>query len=59
MRVLSCGGSGTGTGVSGPREREKARVRRELIDAALRLFERHGFEQTTVQQIADAVRVSR
>ncbi|MGK8486546.1 TetR/AcrR family transcriptional regulator [Nocardia asiatica] len=47
------------TGVSGPREREKARVRRELIDAALRLFERHGFEQTTVQQIADAARVSR
>ncbi|MBF6339372.1 TetR family transcriptional regulator [Nocardia abscessus] len=47
------------TGVNGPREREKARVRRELVDAALRLFERHGFEQTTVQQIADAARVSR
>ncbi|MGW4325037.1 TetR/AcrR family transcriptional regulator [Nocardia sp. NPDC004573] len=47
------------TGVNGPREREKARVRRELVDAALRLFESHGFEQTTVQQIADAVQVSR
>ncbi|MBF6169651.1 TetR family transcriptional regulator [Streptomyces gardneri] len=47
------------TGVNGPREREKARVRRELVDAALRLFESHGFEQTTVQQIADAARVSR
>ncbi|MEU6191045.1 TetR family transcriptional regulator [Nocardia sp. NPDC047038] len=47
------------TGVNGPRDREKARVRRELVDAALRLFELHGFEQTTVQQIADAVQVSR
>ncbi|MGV9544363.1 TetR/AcrR family transcriptional regulator [Nocardia beijingensis] len=47
------------TGVNGAREREKARVRRELVDAALRLFESHGFEQTTVQQIADAALVSR
>ncbi|MFD8250313.1 TetR/AcrR family transcriptional regulator [Nocardia sp. NPDC059691] len=47
------------TGVNGPRDREKARVRRELVDAALRLFELHGFEQTTVQQIADTVQVSR
>ncbi|MFG3620951.1 TetR/AcrR family transcriptional regulator [Nocardia sp. NPDC047654] len=47
------------TGVNGPREREKTRVRRDLVEAALRLFEIHGFEQTTVQQIADAVRVSR
>ncbi|WP_067825095.1 TetR family transcriptional regulator [Nocardia inohanensis] len=44
---------------SGLREREKARVRRELIDAALRLFESRGFEQTTVQEIADAAQVSR
>ncbi|NKY30879.1 TetR/AcrR family transcriptional regulator [Nocardia gamkensis] len=47
------------TGVNGPREREKTRVRRELVEAALRLFELHGFEQTTVQQIADAAQVSR
>ncbi|MET8873994.1 TetR family transcriptional regulator [Nocardia sp. NPDC004604] len=44
---------------SGLREKEKARLRRELIETALRLFERQGFEQTTVQQIADAVQVSR
>jgi AcrR family transcriptional regulator len=47
------------TGVNGPREREKRRVRRDLVEAALRLFELHGFEQTTVQQIADAAQVSR
>ncbi|MGW4122294.1 TetR family transcriptional regulator [Nocardia sp. NPDC004711] len=47
------------TAPTGLREREKARVRRELIDAALLLFERRGFEQTTVQEIADAAQVSR
>ncbi|RJO79286.1 TetR family transcriptional regulator [Nocardia panacis] len=47
------------TAATGVREREKTRVRQELIDTALRLFEDNGFEQTTVQQIADAVRVSR
>ncbi|MBL1074122.1 TetR family transcriptional regulator [Nocardia sp. 2] len=43
----------------GLREREKTRVRRELIDTALRLFEQQGYEHTTVQQVADAARVSR
>ncbi|MEC3957407.1 TetR family transcriptional regulator [Nocardia sp. CDC153] len=47
------------TAPTGLREREKARVRRELIDAALMLFDRRGFEQTTVQEIADAAHVSR
>lgn len=47
------------TAATGLREREKARVRQELIDAALLLFERRGFEQTTVQEIADAAGVSR
>ncbi|MFF0611117.1 TetR family transcriptional regulator [Nocardia tengchongensis] len=47
------------TAAIGMREREKARVRRDLIDAALLLFERRGFEQTTVQEIADAAQVSR
>ncbi|APA99667.1 TetR family transcriptional regulator [Nocardia seriolae] len=47
------------TAPTGLREREKARVRGELIDAALLLFERRGFEQTTVQEIADAAHVSR
>ncbi|MFJ4649721.1 TetR/AcrR family transcriptional regulator [Nocardia sp. NPDC088792] len=47
------------TETAGLREREKSRVRRELIDAALRLFDRQGFEHTTVQQIADTAQVSR
>lgn len=43
----------------GLRDRKKAQLREELIATALRLFEEQGFEETTVQQIADAVQVSR
>ncbi|MFI5782422.1 TetR/AcrR family transcriptional regulator [Nocardia sp. NPDC051570] len=43
----------------GLREQAKARVRREVIHTALRLFERQGFEQTTVQEIADEAHVAR
>ncbi len=34
------------------RERKKAATRRRLMVVALRLFDRHGFEETTVEQIA-------
>src|SRR6476660_7056606 len=42
----------------GLRERKKARTRDALHDAALELFNRNGFEQTTVEEIADACEVS-
>jgi AcrR family transcriptional regulator len=38
--------------VASLRERKKAATRRRLMIVALRLFERHGFEDTTVEQIA-------
>ncbi|TPG33776.1 TetR/AcrR family transcriptional regulator [Mycolicibacterium hodleri] len=43
---------------SGLRERKKAQTRRLLIDMAVELCVRQGYENTTIEQIADAVEVS-
>ena len=40
------------------RERKRAKTRRALIDAAVELFDRQGYEQTTVAQIAAAAEIS-
>ncbi|MGY0232917.1 TetR/AcrR family transcriptional regulator [Longispora urticae] len=40
------------------RERKKQRTREALVDAAFGLFQRKGFEATTVDEIADSVEVS-
>ena len=48
----------TGAQVPGLRERKKLRTRAQLIEAALELADRQGYESTTVEQIADAVEVS-
>lgn len=42
----------------GLRERKKQRTRDALLRAALELFTTNGYEQTTVDEIADAVEVS-
>ena len=47
------------TAVQGPlRARRRAETRQDIADAALHLFERHGYANTTVEQIADAAGVS-
>jgi AcrR family transcriptional regulator len=43
----------------GLRERHKQRTRDRIIAVALELCERQGFEETTVEQIADAAEVSK
>src|ERR1700730_15744148 len=42
----------------GLRERKKAKTRASIQEHALRLFHERGYEQTTVEQIADAAEVS-
>jgi len=42
----------------GRRERKKQRTRQALIDAAVELFERKGYEETTVAEIAAAADLS-
>lgn len=44
--------------VVGVRERKKQQTRRKLIDAAIDLSERQGFDQTTVEQIVESANVS-
>jgi AcrR family transcriptional regulator len=41
------------------RERKKLRTRQELADTALKLFTEHGFDAITLDQLADAVEVSK
>lgn len=40
------------------RERKKQRTKDALVDAAFELFQRKGFDATTIDEIADAVEVS-
>ena len=44
--------------IEGLRERKKAKTRAEVQKQALRLFRKKGYDNTTVEQIAEAAEVS-
>jgi AcrR family transcriptional regulator len=44
--------------VGGLRERKKARTHEAIVEAAIDLFERQGYDETTVEEIAAAAEVS-
>jgi AcrR family transcriptional regulator len=48
----------TAVPVGGLRERKKARTHEAIVEAAVDLFERQGYDETTVEEIAAAAEVS-
>lgn len=50
--------NGGGTKTSGLRERKKQKTRDSIQRTALRLFEKQGYEETTIEQIAAAAEIS-
>jgi AcrR family transcriptional regulator len=44
--------------VSGLRERKKQKTKASIQREALRLFKKHGYDETTIEDIADAAEIS-
>jgi AcrR family transcriptional regulator len=42
----------------GLRERKKARLRRQIIDTSIKLFRKHGYEDTRIDDIVQTLEIS-
>jgi AcrR family transcriptional regulator len=52
------GDSASGRETLGLRERKKARLRQEIIDTAVRLFRKRGYEKTRIDDIVQSLEIS-
>src|SRR5260370_7682587 len=57
-RTQSRGNSAGGGETLGLRERKKARLRQEIIDTAVRLFRKRGYEKTRIDDIVQALEIT-
>lgn len=55
MTVRGCASAPSGRGL---RERKKAQTRQSIIDAATRLFDAQGYNETTLAEITEAAEIS-
>ena len=51
-------GSAETASVPGLRERKKAKLRQQIIDTSIRLFRKHGYENTRVEDIVKVLEIS-
>jgi AcrR family transcriptional regulator len=59
MQRLISRANGTTSGETlGLRERKKARLRQQIIDTSIRLFRKHGYENTRVEDIVQILEIS-
>jgi len=57
-RTHSAGNRSGGEEPLGLRERKKARLRQEIIDTAVRLFRKRGYEKTRIDDIVQSLEIS-
>ena len=57
-RVVNRSGPARANDQPGLRERKKARLRQEIIDTSIRLFRKHGYENTRVEDIVQVLEIS-
>ena len=58
QRRISRANGTSGRETLGLRERKKARLRQEIIDTSIRLFRKHGYEKTRVEDIVQILEIS-